>query len=465
MSGDFKPVPLTKLPIDAHKHVRFVDGMVLGVDDFEQEFAYLSERDKLLVRLLAGYGVVRGLRVFVRPNAGKPEVVVSAGMAITPSGDVVRVPVDQCAKLEDWLKGAFEQEGGADTQVLTAYVTAEYATRTSDPVPIPGEPCRTESEVTADSRVVDAFRLELSFDPPKQPEEELASAYLRWIGAIPQEESTGIAAGDALAAIVRAAWEKANTVSPGDPPEPAPGDESLVFGSQPRAGGGPLKVDTRDALRAYLGGLDKLSEVRALSAVLESSATGGLPKGTDNKDLTRLLLAQLRITVVREAMGSAVFVPKSADEVDNVVDTALVPRLLSLRFLLKAALAGLRKVAESAVTQPRKDRRYIIAAAGKVAVAANEGAASPSAESIGGLRAWVTGASTVKVAFDGLGIASDRYVVRVLPGKLGTVAPSLGLDVFDGPDSSRFTLEITVPGGPVALEGLILSIEVGAIVD
>ena len=50
---------------DPTKHVDYQLGMVLGVDDFEQEFTYSSGRDKRIVRDLVGYGVVSGLRVTV----------------------------------------------------------------------------------------------------------------------------------------------------------------------------------------------------------------------------------------------------------------------------------------------------------------------------------------------------------------------------------------------------------------
>ena len=41
------------------KHVNFNVGMVLGVDDFTQEFAYLSQRDRRLPELLVCGGIER----------------------------------------------------------------------------------------------------------------------------------------------------------------------------------------------------------------------------------------------------------------------------------------------------------------------------------------------------------------------------------------------------------------------
>lgn len=477
MSGDFKPVPLAKLPIDAHKHVRYVDGMVLGVDDFEQEFAYLSERDKLFVRMLAGYGAVRGLRVFARgAGTADAEIVVSAGLGITPSGDVVRVPSDQCANLRKWIEGArVETPGDGDERRLVAYITAEYATRTSDPVPIPGEPCRTEGEIQADSRVADGFRLELSVEPPAQPEEDAATAYLTWLQKLTPldgaglPETGGTPLPEILKAIVRAAWEKADG-QPGSPPAPSGGEEPLVFGSHPRGpGGAALAVDRKEALAAYLSGLEKLADVRALSAVLEGTATGSIPC-SGGKDQTKLLLGQVTIPVERASLGSDVFLPQIGPAVQIDVDTSLAPRLLSLRFLARAAFAAVQRLAASAVTintysNAPPAKRYVVAAAGQVIVAPSEAAATPSPASVGGLRAWADGPNAVVVDFVGLGVRSDRYVVKVLPGQLGPVTPQVNLERFGAADTSRFRLSVTAAGGPFAAAGLPLSIEIGAVVD
>src|SRR2546429_2261433 len=86
------------------KHVNYALGMVLGVDDFTQEFAYLSGRDQWLARDLIGYGTVRGLRVGVEVDATKgARVIVEPGAAVSPRGQLICVPSAQCAYLNDWL--------------------------------------------------------------------------------------------------------------------------------------------------------------------------------------------------------------------------------------------------------------------------------------------------------------------------------------------------------------------------
>jgi hypothetical protein len=46
---------------DAHQHVHFVKGMVLGVADYVQEHAYLIGRSEWMARDLIGYGTASGL--------------------------------------------------------------------------------------------------------------------------------------------------------------------------------------------------------------------------------------------------------------------------------------------------------------------------------------------------------------------------------------------------------------------
>src|SRR5262249_2096973 len=52
-------------------------------------------------------------------------------------------------------------------------------------VPIPGEPCRSEDELKAPSRLMDDFLLELTFAPPVQTEEDALREFMRWLKDIP----------------------------------------------------------------------------------------------------------------------------------------------------------------------------------------------------------------------------------------------------------------------------------------
>src|SRR5207253_641187 len=75
----------------------------LGVEDFTQEHAYLSERDRWLARDLLGYGTAWGLSVTTQVGTRGPEVRVSPGVALSPRGQLIRVTPAQCAALDAWL--------------------------------------------------------------------------------------------------------------------------------------------------------------------------------------------------------------------------------------------------------------------------------------------------------------------------------------------------------------------------
>ena len=60
---------------------------------------------------------------------------------------------------------------GSPPQPLTVYVVLCYRECETDPVPIPGGPCRTQEDSTAASRITDDFQLKLVLEPPPQVEE------------------------------------------------------------------------------------------------------------------------------------------------------------------------------------------------------------------------------------------------------------------------------------------------------
>ena len=173
----FTPAPGAAL--DPSQRVNYSFGMVLGVDDFRQEQAYLMARDERLARELIGYGVISGLHV----SAGGDEVRVTPGSALTPQGKLVAVVSEQCANLKTWLdspsRPPIPTGGGA-----TVYVRLRHAELSGTPVPIPGEPCRDESELSADARLADSFELDFAWTPPSATEDLALRAGVAWIRSI-----------------------------------------------------------------------------------------------------------------------------------------------------------------------------------------------------------------------------------------------------------------------------------------
>jgi hypothetical protein len=189
---------------DPTKHVNYSYGMVLGVDDLTQEFAYHSERDRWMMRDTIGYGTLSGLGVSIgKDKNGDAEVRVAPGTALTPRGQLVCVSPLQCANLVKWL--AFEKNRLAVREQLRRehagglrlYLVLCYRDCPTDTVPIPGEPCRTEQEATAPSRLKDDFKLELRLSPPAQTEEDALREFIKWLNehvefAGGHDDSTGI---------------------------------------------------------------------------------------------------------------------------------------------------------------------------------------------------------------------------------------------------------------------------------
>ena len=182
-------------------HVNYTKGMVLGVDDFTQEFAYLSGRDQWIVRELSGAGVLRGLAVTAEDTANGPRIRVARGSAATASGKLVCVPADQCGTLNAWL--AVKENADAVTRllgtgsppappppvsppaILPLYVTLCYAECLTAPVPIPGEPCRSDDTLMANSRVADDFRIELRTAAPDRAADDGLRAFVAWLRQVP----------------------------------------------------------------------------------------------------------------------------------------------------------------------------------------------------------------------------------------------------------------------------------------
>jgi hypothetical protein len=175
---NFAPAPDAAL--DPNQRVNFTFGMVLGVDDFRQEHAWLAERDERALRELIGYGAITGLNVTTVISGTQVEVRVAPGLALLPDGKLVGIAASQCARLDEWLTGpgkpAATQSGPA-----SVYVVLRHVETTGTPVPIPGEPCRDESALLADSRIADSFTLDFSWTPPAQTEDNALRIFTTWL--------------------------------------------------------------------------------------------------------------------------------------------------------------------------------------------------------------------------------------------------------------------------------------------
>jgi|GEM_PF-5486049 len=228
MSG-FHVATATSRP-DPFKRVKYQLGLVLGVDEFEQEQAYFLEADRRHARSLHGYGVVCGLSV---TNDGA-EVRVGPGLALSPKGRELRVPTAHCARIDEWLAVPQNREllerapapPDLPAGTCSLYVTLCYLECETDAVPIPGAPCRSEDESMAPSRILESFELKFAVEPPAQTEEEAVRAFGRLLARLEISSDPGDSPIEpaAMADEVRALLG----LFPADGSEPAvPGDSPL----------------------------------------------------------------------------------------------------------------------------------------------------------------------------------------------------------------------------------------------
>ena len=286
-------------PPDSSKHVNYTQGMVLGVDDFQQEFAYLSNRDQWLARDAIGYGTGCGLHVSLDP-ADRNSISVSPGVAINPRGQLIRVAPRQCAKLDAWLALPATAErmtalGIGASGDFTAYVVLCYRDCPTDEVPVPGEPCRCDSDTMAASRIIDDFRLELTLEPPPQLEEDAIRDFVSWLRGI-EVADFNPAAGD-LEAFLQAIKD---AVAGGSPPQSPP---DFFVGSPPTGLRIPRHLRCewmRAALRLWVTELRPLWQAQcapqkscACSGPCGCHGSGAQP---DDMACDCLLLAEVRIT-------------------------------------------------------------------------------------------------------------------------------------------------------------------------
>jgi hypothetical protein len=199
-------LPATR-PLDPSKRVRYTAGLVLGVDEFTQEQTYHVARDRLHNRLLHGYGTASGLKVTVRTTGQGPEVVVSAGAAVDPRGQIVCVRSAQCARLNAWLQANADDVAHAATlspASVSVYVVLKYRECEADWVPVPGGPCRMQDDTRMPSRLLDAFELTLTLRRPDQFEEDASRELGRLLASIEISDSGGSYSTDEdVAAAVR----------------------------------------------------------------------------------------------------------------------------------------------------------------------------------------------------------------------------------------------------------------------
>jgi hypothetical protein len=169
---DFHTALADPRKLDPSKRVNYSFGLVLGVDEFLQEQTHLLEKHRRHNRMLHGFGTVCGLKVTVPADVTPPEIRVASGLAVSPGGFDICVPSVMCAKVNDWLSAnaqTLRDRFGDPPVTIGVCVVLCYRECATDIVPVPGEPCRSDDEAMAPSRLADSFELKLCLSQETSP--------------------------------------------------------------------------------------------------------------------------------------------------------------------------------------------------------------------------------------------------------------------------------------------------------
>ena len=316
---------------DLSRHVNYTNGMILGADDYIQEFAYHAARDQWITRETLGYGTLSGLAVDVEADGKKgPRIRVTAGSAAAPSGQLICVGRDQCGSLNPWLADPkiADQVGERaarltppDAIELTLYLTLCYTDCAVAPVPIPGEPCRSAEELMRPSRIADDYTLNFSFAPPPMAEVEALALLDGFIAGIAEDAGGGTDAKTLALLTTRAKLQLRLALGANDPVND-PADLAPIS----------IHPDLRPALLLAIRQL-WVTRLRPLVAAQRCGTAGDAANDC-------VLLAILTVPVVNGGSGWKVKKGATPDELLVSIDESRRPLLLAGNAAARAAAAA-----------------------------------------------------------------------------------------------------------------------------
>ena len=316
---------------DLSRHVNYTNGMILGADDYSQEFAYHAARDQWITRETLGYGTLSGLAVDVEADGKKgPRIRVTAGSAAAPSGQLICVGREQCGSLNPWLTDpdtAAKVTALAagltppDAIELTLYLTLCYTDCAVAPVPIPGEPCRSAEELMRPSRIADDYTLNFSFAPPPMAEVEALALLDGFIAGSAEDAGGGTDAKTLALLTTRAKLQLRLALGANDPVND-PADLAPIS----------IHPDLRPALLLAIRQL-WVTRLRPLVAAQPCGTTGVAANDC-------VLLAILTVPVVNGGSGWKVKKGATPDELLVSIDESRRPLLLAGNAAARAAAAA-----------------------------------------------------------------------------------------------------------------------------
>jgi hypothetical protein len=272
---------------------------------------------------------------------------------VSPCGQLICVSPAQCAYLDEWLSANQTEVGKVlagsppsgsppGAGAIGLYVVLCYAECLTDKVPIPGEPCRSEDDTMAPSRVRDDFSLELRLSPPGQPpdqrEEEAVRRFVAWFRSVPVVDGPGSTLQELLQEI-RTAAHLSGTGSPPQASAPAGSQGGCppvadFMGLPPLPSLAIPRADAANYLRAAL----RLWTTELLPCWRAAVPGCGQPCGggqTPAADADCLVLAHLLVDVAHDPVQDRLLVGPAV-----TIDEKWRPFLVDGRFLMEWAITG-----------------------------------------------------------------------------------------------------------------------------
>ena len=293
--------------------------------------------------------VAIGLAVVVEDDgANGPRARVSPGAAAAPSGQMICVGAPQCGSINAWLTdpavateitARLSAESPPDAGLITIYLKLCYRDCAVLPVPVPGEPCRSDEELMTPSRIADDYTLSFTFDRPEQKEADAIALFAAWLESVEVEEETASPPPDDESLWRSAVREALDLITGGSPPNSGLAAESPPWGLTPlTVSGGRYDDFLRVAFRIWV------TQYRPL---VMARRCGDLAHPADDC----LLLATLTVPVLRTGSSADRGWQVDGTAADIVLDESRRPLIGSLN-LVQTALGIAVAPEEEAILVP-----------------------------------------------------------------------------------------------------------------
>jgi hypothetical protein len=249
---------------------------------------------------------------------------VSAGAGAAPSGQLICVGRDQCGSINAWLARDEIVEkltaitGGTSTSAtLNLFLTLCYVDCPVAEVPIPGEPCRSDENLMAPSRIADDYCIEFRFDPPPMREAQALDALTALWATLDIAGGNPDTDNAFQTALRKSEIQLRLALGITEPAAPAPTPADLA----------PVKLHP-NATVPFAAAVKRLWITRLRPLVAAQRCSAQSPQADDC-----LLLARLTVPIVQVGSHWEVAAPPAGQETAVTIDERERPLLLAVSLM------------------------------------------------------------------------------------------------------------------------------------